>query len=90
MDVPAIAVREPFAADLVRIDTVEVAPGRITGAGDVFLLANRSNAESRAVAALLTAGQSVGWNDSAVVAWGPRARAILAEHSARSGSRSAP
>ena len=85
MDVPAIPVREPFAADLVRIDTVAVAPGRITGTGDVFLLANRSNDESRAVAALLTAGQSVGWNDSALVVWGPRARAILAEHAARWG-----
>ncbi len=85
MDVPAIAVRAPFSADLVRIDTAEVAPGSITGAGDVFLLANRSNAESRAVAALLTAGQSVGWTDSAVVAWGPRARAILTEHAARAG-----
>jgi len=85
MDVPAIPIREPFTADLVRIDTMEVAPGRITGTGDVFLLANRSNAESRAVAALLTAGQSVGWNDSAVVVWGPEARAILAQHAARSG-----
>ena len=85
MDVPAIPVREPFSADLVLVDTMAVAPGRITGAGDVFLLANRSNAESRAVAALLTAGQSVGWSDTAVVAWGPQARAILAEHAARWG-----
>jgi hypothetical protein len=85
MDVPATAVRAPFTADLARIDSVRVEPGRVTGTGDVFLLANRANAESRAVAALLAAGQSVGWTDTAVVVWGPRTRAILVEHAARYG-----
>jgi hypothetical protein len=85
MDVPAVAVREPFSADLVRVDTVEVAPRRITGQGEVYLLSNRSSAESRAVAALLAAGQSVGWTDSAVVAWGPRAGRIVGDHAARYG-----
>lgn len=85
MDVPAHAVRQPFQASLVQVDTVTVPPGRIHGSGEVFLLANRTADEARAIAALLTAGQRVGWTDTAVVAWGPRARAILAELAARHG-----
>jgi len=85
MGVPADAIRASFTANLVRVDTVAVPPGRIVGAGDVFLLRNRAAAESRAVAALLGAGQHVAWTDSAVVGWGPRARAILADLAARDG-----
>jgi len=85
MDVPAHAVSESFTANLVRVDTVSVPPGRIVGAGDVFLLRNRATAESRAIAALLRAGQHVAWTDTGVVTWGPRARAILAELAARHG-----
>jgi hypothetical protein len=85
MGVPAVAVRDRFRADLVRVDTVEIAPGRIVGTGGVFLLANRSAAEARAIAALLAAGQTVAWVDSAVVAWGPQARAILGRHAAIDG-----
>ncbi len=85
MDVPAVAVRDRFQAELVRVDTVTVSPGRIVGRGEVFLLANRATAESRAIAALLGAGQTVAWTDTAVVAWGARARSILAEHAATHG-----
>ena len=59
MGVRADVVNGPFTANLVRVDTVVPTPGRIEGTGEVFVLKNRTNAESRAIAQLLAAGQSV-------------------------------
>src|SRR6185437_4526858 len=56
-----------------------------SGGGDVFFLKNRTNAESRAVAALLAAGQTVTIVGDSLMVRGPRARTILTEHSARHG-----
>src|SRR6185295_18999407 len=85
MGVQAEVVAAPFSANLVKVDTVVPAPGRIEGTGDVFVLHNRTNAESRAIAALLTAGQSLTITGDSVIVRGPRARAILAEQAARGG-----
>ena len=85
MGVRADAVAGSFAANLVRIDTVVPAPGRIEGSGDVFILHNRTNGESRATAALLAAGQQVTIAGDSLLVRGPRARAILTEEAARHG-----
>lgn len=47
------------AADLERLDTATVAPGRITGRGDIVLLDNRSNGDITAAWRALAAGGSV-------------------------------
>ncbi len=85
MGVRADVVNGPFTANLVRVDTVVPTPGRIEGTGEVFVLKNRTNAESRAVAQLLAAGQSVSIRGDDLVVRGPRARAILTEQTARHG-----
>jgi zinc carboxypeptidase len=85
MGVQAEVVAAPFSANLVKVDTVVPAPGRIEGTGDVFILPNRTNAESRAIAALLSAGQSLTIAGESVIVRGPRARAILTEQAARGG-----
>ena len=85
MGVRADVVNGPFTANLVKVDSVVATPGRIEGRGDVFILKNRTNAESRAVAALLAAGQTVTVVGDSLVVRGPRARAILSEQAARHG-----
>jgi len=85
MGVRADVVNQPFNANLVNVDSVVVAPGKIQGSGDVFVLRNRTNAESRAVAQLLAAGQSVMVLRDSLIVRGPRARAILSEEAARHG-----
>jgi len=85
MGVRAEVVNAPFTANLVKVDSVVVTPGRIEGSGDVFILRNRTNGESRAVAQLLAAGQSVTMLGDSLVVRGPRARAILSEQAARHG-----
>jgi len=85
MGVQADVVNAPFTANLVRVDSVIPAPGRIEGSGEIFFLKNRTNAESRAVAALLTAGQTVTIVGDSLMVRGPKARAILTEHAARHG-----
>ena len=85
MGVSADVVNPPFAANLVSVDSVVPTPGRIEGDGDVFVLRNRTNAESRAVARLLTAGQSVTVLGDSLIVRGPKARAILTEEAARHG-----
>jgi len=85
MGVRADVVNRPFDANLVNVDSVVVAPGKIQGSGAVFVLRNRTNAESRAVAQLLAAGQSVTVLGDSLIVRGPRARAILSEQAARHG-----
>jgi len=93
MNVRADVVNAPFTANLVQVDSVTPAPGRIDGpaggggggAGEVFVLRNRTNAESRAIAELLSAGQSVTVAGDSLIVRGPKARAILAEQAARHG-----
>jgi hypothetical protein len=93
MNVRADVVNAPFTANLVQVDSVTPAPGRIDGpaggggggGGDVFVLRNRTNAESRAIAELLSAGQSVTVAGDSLIVRGPKARAILAEQAARHG-----
>jgi len=85
MGVRADIVNGPFTANLVKVDSIVPTPGRIEGQGDVFILKNRTNAESRAVAELLAAGQTVTMLGDSLVVRGPRARAILSEQAARHG-----
>jgi len=93
MNVRADVVNAPFTANLVQVDSVTPTPGRIdghaggggSGGGDVFVLRNRTNAESRAIAELLSAGQSVTVAGDSLIVRGPKARAILAEQAARHG-----
>jgi hypothetical protein len=85
MGVRADVVNTPFSTNLVRVDSVTPTPGRIEGSGEIFFLKNRTNAESRAVAALLAAGQTVTIVGDSLMVRGPRARAILSEHAARHG-----
>ncbi|HXM37283.1 MAG TPA: M14 family metallopeptidase [Gemmatimonadales bacterium] len=85
MGVRADVVNAPFTANLVKVDSLVPAPGRIDGTGEMFILRNRTNAESRAVAELLAAGQSVTVAGDSLVVRGPRARRILSEHAARHG-----
>lgn len=85
MDVRADVVSAPFRANLVKADSVVPTPGRIEGTGDVFVLKNRTNGESQAIAALLNAGQSIAVVGDSVIVRGARARAILAEQAARHG-----
>src|SRR5258706_6663005 len=75
----------PSRANLVKVDSVPPTPGRIEGSGEIFFLKNRTNAESRAVAALLAAGQMVTVVGDSLMVRGPRARAILGEQAARHG-----
>src|SRR6266699_4010339 len=81
----ADVVNTAFKANLVKVDSVTPTPGRIEGSGEIFFLKNRTNAESRAVAALLAAGQTVTVVGDSLMVRGPRARAILTEHAARHG-----
>src|SRR5207247_10646740 len=83
--VRADVVNGALRGNLVKVATIVPAHGRIEGAGNVFVLKNRTNAESRAVAQLLAAGQSVSILGDDLVVRGPRARAILSEQSARHG-----
>lgn len=89
MGVRADAVASPFTANLVRVDSVVPAPGRVEGAAgaQTFVFANRTNGESRAIVALLAAGQTVALSagGDSVVVRGPRARQILATHAAVAG-----
>ncbi|MDP3909130.1 MAG: M14 family metallopeptidase [Gemmatimonadales bacterium] len=87
MGVRADAVAAPFPASLVRVDSVVPAPGRIAGPANsqVFALANGTNGETRAIVALLAAGQTVAVDGDSVIVRGPRARQILTEHAARAG-----
>ena len=59
MAVAVDSVRGAVAADVQRVDTLAVTPGRVVGAGDVVLLANRSNAEATAVWRALSGGATV-------------------------------
>jgi hypothetical protein len=85
MGVEADLVEEPFTAILVKVDSVVPVPGRITGTGEMFVLRNRSNGESRAVAALLAAAQSVTVSGDSLIVRGPQARRILSEQAALHG-----
>jgi len=85
MGVQADVVEEPFTANLVKVDSVIPAPGRIVGTGEMFVLKNQTNGESRAVAALLAAGQSVTVAGDSLIVRGPEARRILGEQAARHG-----
>jgi hypothetical protein len=85
MGVRADVVNTPFRANLVKVDSVTPTPGRIEGSGEIFFLKNRTNAESRAVAALLAAGQMVTVVGDSLMVRGPRARAMLGEQAARHG-----
>jgi hypothetical protein len=85
MGVRADVADAPFSAKLVKVDSVVPVPGRIEGTGEMFVLKNRTNAESRAIAALLGAGQSVTVAGDSVIVRGPQARRILAEHAALHG-----
>jgi hypothetical protein len=59
MGVAVDSIGSAVQADLERMDTVAVAPGAITGSGDVVLLENRSNAEATAVWRALAGGATV-------------------------------
>src|SRR6185503_19071355 len=85
MGVRADVVNERFTANLVKVDSVIPVPGRITGTGEMFVLRNRSNGESRAVAALLAAAQSVTVSGDSLIVRGPQARRILGEQAALHG-----
>lgn len=85
MGVRADVVNTPFSANLVRAESIVPVPGRIEGSGEMFILKNRTNAESRAVAELLAARQSVTLAGDSLIVRGPRARSILAERAARHG-----
>jgi hypothetical protein len=87
MDVRADVLEEPFTANLVKVDSVIPAPGRIQGTGEMFVLRNQTNAESRAVALVLAAGSghSVTVAGDSVIVRGPQARRILGEQAALHG-----
>ena len=85
MNVRADVVNAPFITNLVQVDSVTPAPGKVDGSGDAFVLSNRTNAESRAIAELLTAGQLVTVAGDSLIVRGPKARAILGEQAARHG-----
>ena len=59
MGVTVDSLGAPVAGDLDPVDSVVATPGRISGAGAVVLLANRSNGEATAVWRALAAGASV-------------------------------
>jgi len=85
MGVRADVVDAPFTANLVKVDSVVPVPGRIEGTGEMFVLRNRSNGESRAVAALLSARQSVTISGDSLIVRGAQARRILGEQAAMHG-----
>jgi hypothetical protein len=59
MGVAVDSLGSPVEADLERVDSATVPPGRIAGRGDVVLLANGSNAEATGVWRALAAGATV-------------------------------
>ena len=96
MGVAVDSVRSPVSgADLERLDTATLAPGRVSGGGDVVLLANRSNAEGTAAWRALAAGGTVTFATEPFEAGGSRwpsgtlvvrgARAVLARAAAELG-----
>ena len=72
MGVTVDAIGSPVEGDLEPVDSAAVPPGRITGAGDVVLLSNRSNGEATAVWRALAAGGSVAIAPAAFDAAGRR------------------
>jgi hypothetical protein len=70
MAVTVDSLRAPVTADLERLDTLTVTPGRIAGTGAVVLLANRANGEATAVWRALAAGATVEFAPAAFAAAG--------------------
>jgi hypothetical protein len=61
MGVDTIFVREPFEADLRRLESIELAPGRVSGAGSAYVLSHEPNNSLVAVNRLLKGGFEVSW-----------------------------
>ncbi len=61
MGVATVFVGKPFEADLRRLETIELPPGRIDGRGPVYILGHETNNGLVAVNRLLKAGASVDW-----------------------------
>ena len=70
MGVEVDSLGSAVEADLERVDSAVVPPGRIVGRGDVVLLANRSNAEATAVWRALAAGATVAFAPAPFAAGG--------------------
>ena len=97
MGVRVDSIGAAVAGDFERVDTVAAPAGSITGAGDVVLLANRSNAEATAVWRALAAGASVafapapfeaggrGWPAGTLALRGRGVRALLDSAARASG-----
>ncbi len=61
MGVNTIFVNKPFAANLRKLDTIELPAGQITGQGSAFLLSHEPNNSLVAVNRLLKGGYQVSW-----------------------------
>ncbi|MGD0783474.1 MAG: hypothetical protein ABSA30_11505, partial [Candidatus Aminicenantales bacterium] len=61
MGVATVFTAKPFEADLRKLETIEVPPGRIEGRGPVYILGHETNNSLVAVNRLLKAGASVSW-----------------------------
>lgn len=86
MGVTVVSATDPFAFDGRRIDGPVVTAGEVTGHGPRFLLRNRTNGESAAIARALTAGARAWLRDGQVILDGGEAvREILAAAAATYG-----
>jgi hypothetical protein len=65
MGVDVVAEEAPFAADLEKVDTIEVAPGTIERGRGRFLALGHKNGEMVALGRLLRAGVPVRWTTAA-------------------------
>ncbi len=61
MGVETVFIKAPFAADLKKLETISVPPGRVMGTGPVYLLGHEANDSLVAVNRLLKAGAEVSW-----------------------------
>ncbi len=61
MGVETVFVKKPFEADLVKLETIELPPGRTAGKGAQFILSHKPNNSLVAVNRLLKKGYEIEW-----------------------------
>ncbi len=61
MGVETVFVKEPFEADLIKLEQIEPPPGNVTGTGSQYILSHETNNSCVAVNRLLKKGYEIVW-----------------------------
>jgi hypothetical protein len=72
MGVETVFVKDPFEADLIKLDKVELPAGRISGRGSKYVLSHAPNNSLVAVNRLLRKGYEVSWMQNEVAIEGKK------------------